>query len=131
VTQLRAERQANRVTPITWLPERSFDPSLGGAIGEPVTDNEDLAFMHRNWDLSVALRPPAGRGLRSLLRRLLHPFVMVVLSPYLAQLQDYVAHNTRAMDRVARRADALSEGLEAVRSDMIDFAHHVDERVGG
>lgn len=131
VDELRAERQANAVTPVTWLPARSFDPELRGALGEPLTDNENLAWMHHNWDLSRALQAPGGRGLRSTVRRLLHPLVMAALGPYLAQLQEYVVQNTRAVDRVTRRADALSEGIDALRYDMLDFAHHIDERTGG
>jgi phage gp37-like protein len=58
---------------------------------------------------------------------------MAVMRPYFDRLQDYVGVNLRAIDAVARRVDDSSVAqlrmMGAVRADLIDFAHHVDERV--
>jgi len=91
--------------------------------------------MHHNWDLRALLAPPAGRGVKGIVKRATHRLVMVVLGPYLDRLQDYIGVNTRAVDTVSRRLDdqlaAQLRLLGAVRSDMIDLAHHLDERLDG
>jgi hypothetical protein len=90
--------------------------------------------MHRNWDLTAVLAPPRQPGIKGLTKRIAHRLVMAALAPYLARLQEYLAVSLRALDVVARRSDedftAQQNLMDAIRSDVVDFAHHVDERNG-
>jgi hypothetical protein len=58
---------------------------------------------------------------------------MAVLRPYFDRMQEFAGVSLRAIDTVAKRVDddtaAQLRLMEAVRADLIDFAHHVDERV--
>ena len=135
VDELRAIRQAHDIPSRTWLPSESFEGTLAEAIRPPVHMNEHLGWLHANWDLGALLAPPPGRGVKGLVKRLQHRLIMVVLAPYLARLQDYLGVNVRAIDDVSRRVDDVASNqlrmIGAVRHDMIDFAHHVDERIDG
>jgi hypothetical protein len=55
-----------------------------------------------------------------------------VLAPYLVKVQDCIAVSVRAIDTVARRVDEQAatqlRALGAMRSDLIDFAAHLEER---
>lgn len=121
--------------PRSWVPSQSFEATLHVATQPLVHTSEHMAWMHANWDVSSALAPPAGGGAKGLVRRVLHRMVMAVIGPYVQRVQDYVAVNTRAMDTVSRRVDdqgvAQLRLIGAVRRDLIDFAHHVDQRIGG
>ncbi len=89
--------------------------------------------MHHHWDLRAALAPPAGGGAKGLARRVAHRFIMAVLGGYLERLQDYLGVNVRALDAACKRADELAAAqrrtLGAVRVDMVDLAHHLEERI--
>lgn len=91
--------------------------------------------MHKNWGLGTLLAPPRQRGLKGLMKRVAHPFVLAVLGRYFEGLQNYLAASLRALDAVAKRSDedfkAQQKQLEAIRSDLVDFAHHLDERANG
>jgi hypothetical protein len=125
VDDLRAARQVSQVAPRSWIPSESFEGTLAEAIRPPVHTNADLHWM---------LAPPPGKGIKGGVRRLQHRLIMAVLAPYFSRLQDYLGVNTRAVDAVSRRVDDVATSqlrmIGAVRHDMIDFAHHIDERVG-
>jgi hypothetical protein len=134
VDELRSSRrEAGAVAPKVWTPSQSFDSTIQHLNRAPVQLNEHLGWMHENWDMRAFLAPPPITGLRGLARRVAHRAVMAVLGPYLDRLQDYVGVNVRALDSVAKRTDDDSSAqlrlMGAVRADLIDFAHHVDERV--
>lgn len=134
VDELRAARRATKVPPRGWLPSESFEATLGATDRIPVVTNENLQWMHHNWDLGALLAPPPARGLKGAARRVLHRLVMAVLAPYFQRLQDFLAMDVRATDLVSKRVDELSATqlrmMGAIRHDMIDFAHHVDEQIG-
>ncbi|MHB8245075.1 MAG: hypothetical protein ACYDGN_06905 [Acidimicrobiales bacterium] len=131
VDELRAVRKAHGAAPRSWTPSKSFDGYLAEPIRPPVHSNGHLAWMHKNWDIKVLLAPPPRRGVKGLVMRLQHKATMAVLRPYLLRLEDYLGVNTRAVDEVSRRVDELAERQQrmfcALRDDMIDFAHHVDD----
>ncbi|MGO9197574.1 MAG: hypothetical protein ACLQK4_10675 [Acidimicrobiales bacterium] len=135
VDELRLARQARRVPPRSWIPSESFEGTLAEAIRPPVHTNEHLVWLHGNWDLDALLAPPPERGVKGLVKRLQHRLIMAVLAPYFSRLQDYLGVNTRAIDVVSRRVDDVATNqlrmIGAVRHDMIDFAHHIDERIDG
>ena len=136
VDDLREARHAvGNTAPSSWVPSESFESTLHHAIQPPVHLNGHLNWMHHNCDLRALLAPPPSKGVKGFVRRLTHRLVMSVLGPYLDRLQDYLGVNTRAVDTVCRRVDdQLASQLRllgAVRSDMIDLAHHVDERLDG
>ncbi|MGD0081834.1 MAG: hypothetical protein ABSD78_01400 [Acidimicrobiales bacterium] len=136
VDELRtSRREAGTVAPKCWAPSESFDSTIQHLARPPVHLNDHLGWMHDNWDLRAMLAPPRGPGVRGLTHRVIHRVVMVVLGPYLDRLQDYLGVNVRALDDVARRADDNSAAqlrlVGAVRADLIDFAHHIDERLDG
>jgi hypothetical protein len=58
-----------------------------------------------------------------------------VLHPYLVKVQDCIAVTVRAVDAVARRVDEQAatqmRAIEAMRSDLVDFAGHLEERLDG
>ena len=134
VDDLRAARQVSQVAPRSWIPSESFEGTLAEAIRPPVHTNADLHWMHTNWDVASLLAPPPGKGIKGGVRRLQHRLIMAVLAPYFSRLQDYLGVNTRAVDAVSRRVDDVATSqlrmIGAVRHDMIDFAHHIVERVG-
>lgn len=135
VEDLRAARRGHAVAPRVWTPSESFEAALGDAAPRPVHLSDHLGWMHQNWDLRSALAPRPSPGVKGLVKRVAHRLVMVVLGPYLDRLQDYLGVNARAMDEIARRVDDQGTAhlrlLGAVRSDLIDFAHHVDDRLDG
>jgi len=136
VDDLRTARKfAGTDAPSSWVPSDSFESTLQNTIQPPVHLNPHLHWMHENWDLRSLLAPPPARGVKGLVKRVTHRLVMVVLGPYFDRLQDYVGVNTRAVDTIARRLDdelsAQLRLLGAVRADMIDLAHHLDERLDG
>lgn len=134
VDDLRAARRARLVPARTWVPSDAFEAALSEPIGHPVHENEDLAWMHRNHDMSPLLRPPSGEGLAWRLSLLHHRLLMALLRPLFDWLQEWVKHDVRAIDHVSRRSDDLMGNqlrlFESVRDDMTDLAHHVDERIG-
>ena len=121
--------------PRTWVPSQSFADLLEDAGAEPVLLNEHLRWLHDNWNLEHTLEPPPGGGPKGWLRRSIHRAVMAVLRPHLTQVQECIAVMLRAVDTVARRVDdqaALQlRTIGALRSDLVDFAQHVDERLDG
>lgn len=136
VDELRAARRSAAITgPRTWTPSASFDSSLGRLDREPIAANDHLNWMHQNWDLRALLAPPRQPGLKGLARRIAHRASMAVLAPYLNQLQDYLGVTLRAIDAVAQRVDEDEADqrllLKAVRTDMVEFAQHVDEHLDG
>lgn len=135
VAELRQATRRQGAAPRSWVPSQSFEDTLSDASPPPVHLNQHLGWMHANWDLSALLAPPEGRGPKALVRRLQHRLAMAVLGPYLARLQDYLGVNVRALDTVSRRVDDLSANqlrvLGALRHDLVDFAHHVDEALDG
>jgi hypothetical protein len=136
VDELRASRrQVAAEAPKCWTPPESFDSAVTRLVRAPAHESEHLAWMHANWDLTSFLAPPPQRGVKGGVKRIVHRLVMAVLGPYLSHLQDYLAVNNRAVDTVARRSDADFTAhqrlIEAVRADLVDFAHHVDERANG
>ncbi|MHB1987707.1 MAG: hypothetical protein ACYCSF_06955 [Acidimicrobiales bacterium] len=133
--ELRTARLAHGTTPRSWVPSQSFQSTFGEAIRPPVHLNQHLGWMHANWDLRELLAPPPARGARGFARRMQHRLIMAVMGPYFARLQDYLGVNVRSMDAVSRRVDDVATNqlrmMGAIRHDMIDFAHHVDETVDG
>jgi hypothetical protein len=132
VDELRASRrQASTSAPRYWIPSELFDPEITTSPRVPVQWNEHLGWMHQNWDLRELLAPPRQRGLEGFIRRLIHRAVMAVLAPYFARLQDYLGVNVRAVDLLSKSVDedhtTQQRLIEAIRSDVVDFAHHVDE----
>lgn len=123
----------SRSRPRSWAPSQSFDSLVLDAARAPVHLSEHLAWLHRNWNLEAALAPPAGRGIRGYVARLVHRAVLAVLRPYLVRVQDCVGVMLRSIDELARRVDAQGEielrTVGAVRADLVDFAAHVDERL--
>jgi len=119
--------------PKVWTPSESFDASMKQLERPPIVLNEHLRWMHENWDMRRLLAPPPASGLRGLARRGIHRAVMAVLRPYFDRMQEFAGVSLRAIDTVAKRVDedtaAQLSLMEAVRADLIDFAHHVDERV--
>ncbi|MDA8266134.1 MAG: hypothetical protein M0T79_12480 [Actinomycetota bacterium] len=134
VDELRSSRrEVGTVAPKVWAPSESFDSTIAQLNRVPVHLNDHLGWMHQNWDLRALLAPPPAKGAKGIARRLAHRAVMAVLGPYFDRLQDYLGVNVRALDAVAKRTDEESVAqlrlMGAVRADLIDFAHHVDERV--
>ncbi len=126
-------RSSRRSLPArSWTPSESFDSTLLDLAREPVTLNDHLGWLHKNWDLGPFLQPPPGRGLKGMVKRLIHRATLAVFGAYFERLQDCIGVTVRALDTVARRVDedeaAQLRLLGAVRSDLIEFAHHVDER---
>lgn len=134
VDELRSRRQAS-VAPGTWAPSASFDATLADLSRTPVQLSEHLRFLHEHADMRAVLAPPAIRGRFGFARRLLHRAVMAVLRPYFDRMQEFGDENLRALDAIARRVDEDTNAqlrlLEAVRSDLVDFARHVDDQVHG
>jgi hypothetical protein len=134
VDELRSSRrEVAAVAPKVWAPSESFDSTIHQLNRAPVQLNEHLRWMHENWDMRSLLAPPPASGLRGLARRAIHRAVMAVLRPYFDRMQEFAGVSLRAIDTVAKRVDddtaAQLRLMEAVRADLIDFAHHVDERV--
>ena len=119
--------------PRTWVPSQSFASLLEDADAQPLVLNEHLAWLHQNWSLEQALAPPEGGGAKGLAKRVAHRVVVAAIHPYLAQLQERIAVTLRAVDSIARRVDQQAatqlRTIGAVRADLVDFAHHVDERL--
>ena len=133
VDELRAARRQAGVAPRSWLPSASFDSTFDDALRPPVAANEHLGWLHANWDFRSLLAPPPAKGLKGLVKRVMHRLVMAVLAPYFERLQDYIGVSVRAVDTVSRRVDDQGATqvrlVGALRHDLIDFAHHVDERL--
>ncbi|MGA2530101.1 MAG: hypothetical protein ABSG36_13185, partial [Acidimicrobiales bacterium] len=91
-------------------------------------------WLQANADFAQALAPPEGNGLKAWVKRLVHRGVIAVLNPYLVKVQDSIAVTVRALEAVARRVDEQGAGqlraVEAVRSDLVDFATQIEERLG-
>jgi len=136
IDDLRASRRhAGAAAPKSWAPSESFESAIQHLPVAPVHLNEHMVWMHRNWDLTSLLAPPPARGVRGVVRRVVHRLVMAVFAPYFNRLQDYLGVNLRALDDVAKRTDDNSATqlrlMGAVRADLVDFAYHVDERLNG
>jgi hypothetical protein len=136
VDELRTSRRKVAAdAPRWWTPPESFDPAVTRLSRTPAHLNENLAWMHKNWGLAEKLVLPRQPGLKGLMKRIVNPLVRAVLGPYLDGLQNYLVHNLRALDAVARRSDedftAQQNLIDALRSDLVDLARHVDERVNG
>ncbi len=132
VDELRSSRRTFAATaPKSWAPSQSFDATLENMSRPPIHMNDHLAWMHQNWDMRALLAPPPAVGIKGVLRRMAHRTMMAVFAPYFERLQDYVGVNLRAIDALARRIDddatTQLRMMGAVRADLIDFAHHVDE----
>jgi len=119
--------------PRAWVPSASFEALLEDAEVTPLLLDEHLAWLHENFDLGHALAPPEGTGVRGWTKRWVHRLVLAVMDPYLVKVQDCIAVTVRALDAVARRVDEQAatqlRSIEAVRTDLVDFAQHVDERL--
>lgn len=134
VDELRSSRrEVGALAPKVWTPSESFDSTMHHLNRAPIHLNEHLGWMHQNWDMRSLLAPPPAAGVRGLARRMVHRAIMAVLRPYFDRMQDYLGVNLRAIDAVAKRVDEDTATqlrvMGAVRADLIDFAHHVDERV--
>jgi len=121
--------------PRTWVPAASFDALLEDAEANPVSFNDHLSWLHENCDLDQVLTPPAGSGLRGVAKRLVWRAVLAVLDPYLVRVKDCIAVTVRALDAVAHRVDeqaaADTRAVAGLRSDLVDLARHVEERLDG
>jgi hypothetical protein len=130
-----ARREAAASAPRYWIPSESYDSAITSTPVSSVHLNDHLAWMHANWDLRDLLAPPRQSGLRGAVRWMVHRGVMAVFGPYFDRIQDYVGVNVRALDAVSKRVDddlrVQLQLIEALRSEVIDFAHHVDERENG
>jgi len=117
------------------VPSASFDALLEDAEPDPVRLNDHLAWLHENCNLDQVLAPPAGSGMRAWAKRLAYRAVLAVLNPYLVKVKDCIAVTVRAIDTVARRVDqqAASQmrSVAAMRSDLVDLARHVEDRLDG
>ncbi len=135
VDELTAIRQAAGMSPRSWSPSETFEGVLIEATQPLVHESQHVEWLHRNWDLGALLAPPPARGVKGLVRRIVHRLVMAVMAPYFARLQDYLGVNVRAIDAVSKRVDEIGTNqlrlIGAVRRDMIDFAHNVDKRLDG
>jgi hypothetical protein len=134
VDELRSSRRASTLSaPEVWVPSEAFEATATQLNRKPVQVSPNLEWLHRNWNLRDLLAPPPGNGLRGIVRRAVHRLVMSALKPYFDRLQDYLMANLRAVDTVAHRTDEnatdMLRMLGAIRSDLVDFAHHVDERL--
>ena|ERR1035437_5627319 len=118
-----------------WVPSASFDALLEDAEQSPVLLNDHLAWLQENCDLDQVLAPPAGSGMRAFAKRLVYKAVLAVLNPYLVRVKDCIAVTVRAIDTVARRVDeqavAQMRVAAAMRSDLVELARHVEERLDG
>jgi hypothetical protein len=119
--------------PRSWVPSASFEPLITDAERPPVVLNEHLQWLHKNWNLEPLLAPPPGGGPRGWVKRVIHRAFTAVLRPYLMRLQDCVGVTVRTLDTIARRVDDQSalqlRSIGTVRSDLLDLARHVDERL--
>lgn len=136
VEQLRAApRPRVGDHPNSWVPSQSFDSLILDAKHTPAHLSAHLAWLHGNWSLEASLAPPTRAGVRGWWRRVTHRAVVRALRPYLAQMQDCVGATVRSLDELARRLDDQEavqlRTLGAVRSDLVDLATHVDERLEG
>lgn len=134
VDELRsAPRPLSGERPRAWMPSASFAALLEDADRTPVLLNDHLSWLHDNCDLTQALAPPEGSGLKAWAKRLVHRAVLAVMRPYLVKVQDCVSVTVRALDSVARRVDDQAatqlRSIGAIRADLVDFAQHVDERL--
>ena len=134
VDELRsAPRPPSGNGPRYWVPSASFQALLVEADTAPVALNDHLAWLHENSDLSPLLAPPTGTGLRAWAKRLVHRAVLAAFAPYLVRVQDCIAVTVRAIDTVARRVDEQAatqlRAVEAMRSDLVDFATQLEERL--
>jgi hypothetical protein len=115
------------------MPSASFAALLEDADRTPVLLNDHLSWLHDNCDLTQALAPPEGSGLKAWAKRLVHRAVLAVMRPYLVKVQDCASVTVRALDSVARRVDDQAatqlRSIGAIRADLVDFAQHVDERL--
>ncbi len=134
VDELRARRQEAGSAPRSWVPSQSFEQTFEGAARTPVGLNVDLQWLHEHWDLSEWLASPPARGIKGAARRICHRIVLAAIGPYLGKLQDYLAVNVRAVAAASRGVDDQGATqlrfIGAIRHDLIDFAHHVDEHLG-
>ncbi len=134
VDELRARRQAG-VAVGTWAPTASFDAVLAEAHRSPLQLNEHLRWLREHSDMGALLAPPPLRSRFGITRRLLHRAVMAVLRPWFDRMQEFNAESLRALDAMAQRVDEETDArlrlLAAVRSDLVDFARHVDDQVHG
>lgn len=134
VAELRALRERKGIAPRSWVPSASFEELIGEPPGDPVEENEHLAWLHANWSFrDVALPEPAATGLSGATERFVHRIVAGMLRPVLERLSDYAGTNARAVDQLSRRLNEVERRqrslLAAVRHDLIDLGHHVDERL--
>jgi hypothetical protein len=134
VDELRsAHRPLSGDGPRTWVPSASFDALLADAEPSPVLLNDHLAWLHENSDLAQVLSPPPGNGVKAWAKRLVYRAVLAVLHPYLVKVQDCIAVTVRAVDAVARRVDEQAatqmRAIGTMRSDLVDLAGHLEERL--
>ena len=73
-------------------------------------------------------------GPKTIVHRLLYKIVNVALSDYLGEEHAYRAALAQSIDYIARRLDDVSfhdehDLLEAVRTDLLDLARHLEDRI--
>ena len=134
VDELRsAPRPPSGEEPRAWMPSASFDALVEGADVVPVLLDDHLTWLHEHGNLAGALAPPPGGGAKGWTKRLVHRAVLAVLNPYLVQVQDCITETVRALDAVARRVDeqaaAQVRSTGAMRSDLVDLARYLEERL--
>jgi hypothetical protein len=104
----------------------------------PMRHHGALDYLHRNWAIRdtvppVSVRVAARRGPRALARALANRAVRSSLAPYMEAEQELMAHVVRLCDAMAKRCDALAEAdtdcVEEVRTDLIDLATHVQSSI--
>ena len=95
--------------------------------------NDHIAWLQANTDFAQALAAPEGDGMKAWMKRQLHRGIIAVLNPYLVKVQDSIAVTLRALEAVARRVDEQAatqlRAIGAVRSDLVDFATQIEERL--
>lgn len=133
--QLRASAPPlGEAPPRSWVPSASFDALLDEADVTPLVLDGHLAWLRDNCDLSHVLAAPEESGVKGWAKRWAYRIVLAVLHPYLVKVQDCIAETVRTLDAVALRVDeqakAQLQSVTAVRTDLVDFARQVDERLG-
>ena len=121
--------------PRTWVPQATFDELLERADRDPIHLHASLHHLHRRWDMGHARsHQGTGWGPKAIGRRLLARIVNAALDRYFVEEQEFRAALAQSIDAIAYRVDEIASAderalLDVVRSDLLDLARYVDERI--
>ena len=89
--------------------------------GSQIRNRDSLEYLHRNWVLPDSFdATDAGRGLRGKVVALFGRLTFRVLSRYMAEERDLLAHMVRVNDALEHRCDELTLRCQQLNEDMIN-----------